>query len=169
MRTPWWFPAALLFLAALVQATLLPTLGMVRARPELVVTAVVIWAVLRGVREALPWAFAGGLLLDVFSQMPLGTAALALVVVAFCSSVGEASVFRTNFLLPTVIVFWGSVLYGALYLFLLRTHQYPVDWLGALRHSVVPSALLSTLLAPALYWLLSRVERRTRAIVPVEF
>lgn len=169
MKTPWWFPATLLFLAALLQATFLPAIGLIRARPELVVTAVVIWAVLRGVREALPWAFAGGLLLDVFSQMPLGTAALALVVVAFCSSVGEASVFRTNFLLPTVIVFWASVLYGALYLFLLRTHQYPVDWLGTLRHSVVPSAILSTLFAPPCYWLLSRVERRTRAIVPVEF
>jgi rod shape-determining protein MreD len=169
MRTPWWFPAGLLFLAALLQSTLLPTLGLIRARPELVVTTVVIWAVLRGAREALPWAFGGGLLLDVFSQMPLGTAALALVIVAFCSSVGEASVFRTNFLLPTVIVFWGSVLYGVLYLFLLRTHQLPVEWLGTLRHSVVPSAILSTVLAPPIYWLLSRVERRTRAIVPVEF
>jgi len=159
----------LLFVAALLQAAFFPALGLVRARPELVVTAVAIWAVLRGVREALPWAFIGGLLLDLFSQGPFGTAALALVIVAFCSSVGEASVFRTNFLLPTVIVFWASVLYGVIYLFLLRTHQMPVDWIGTLRHSVVPSALLSTACAPIVYWLLSRVERKTRSIVPVEW
>ena len=169
MKTPWWLAPSLLFFAALLQASLLPALGLDRARPELVVTAVVVWAVLRGAREALPWAFMGGLLLDLFSQGPFGTAALALVVVAFCSSVGEASVFRTNFLLPTVIVFWAGVLYGVLYLFLLRTHQFPVDWLGTLRHSVVPSALLSTVCAPPVYWLLSRIERRTRAIVPVEW
>lgn len=169
MKTPWWLAPALLFLAALLQASLLPSLGMDRARPELVVTTVVVWAVLRGVREALPWAFTGGLLLDLFSQGPFGTAALALVLVAFCSSVGEASVFRTNFLLPTVIVFWASVLYGLVYLFLLRTHQYPVDWIGTLRHGVVPSALLSTACAPLVYWGLSGIERRTRGIVPVEW
>ncbi|MGI8422747.1 MAG: rod shape-determining protein MreD [Chloroflexota bacterium] len=169
MKTPWWIAPCLLFVAALLQAAFFPALGLVRARPELVVTAVAIWAVLRGVREALPWAFIGGLLLDLFSQGPFGTAALALVIVAFCSSVGEASVFRTNFLLPTVIVFWASVLYGVIYLFLLRTHQMPVDWIGTLRHSVVPSALLSTACAPIVYWLLSRVERKTRSIVPVEW
>ena len=169
MRTPWWVAPGLLFVGALLQAAFFPAVGLVRARPELVVTVVAIWAVLRGVREALPWAFTGGLLLDLFSHGPFGTAALALVLVAFCSSVGEASVFRTNFLLPTIIVFWASVLYGVLYLFLLRTHQMPVDWLGTLRHSVIPSALLSTVCAPLLYLLLSRIERRTRAIVPVEW
>ena len=169
MRTPWWIAPALLFIGALLQATFFPAVGLVRARPELVVTAVAIWAVLRGVREALPWAFTGGLLLDLFSEGPLGTAALALVLVAFCSSVGEASVFRTNFLLPTVIVFGASLLYGVIYLFLLRTHQMPVDWLGTLQHSVLPSALLSTACAPLLYVFLSRIERRTRDVVPVEW
>lgn len=169
MKTPAWLPPALLFIAALLQSSFFPVLGMDRARPELVVTAVVIWAVLRGMREALPWAFIGGLLLDLFSQGPFGTAALALVIVAFCSSVGEASVFRTNFLLPTMIVFWAAVFYGVLYLFLLRTHQYPVDWLGTLRHSVVPSAIFSAACAPAVYWLLSKIERRTRVIAPVEW
>ena len=169
MRTPWWVAPGLLFVGALLQAAFFPAVGLVRVRPELVVTAVAIWAVLRGVREALPWAFTGGLLLDLFSHSPFGTAALALVLVAFCSSIGEVSVFRTNFLLPTVIVFWASVLYSLLYLFLLRTHQLPVDWLGTLRHSVVPSALLSTACAPLVYLLLSRIERRTRAIVPVEW
>jgi rod shape-determining protein MreD len=169
VKTPWWLAPGLLFIAALLQASLLPAMGFDRARPELVVTLVVVWAVLRGAREALPWAFTGGLLLDLFSEGPFGTAALALVLVAFCSSVGEASVFRTNFLLPAVIVFWAGVMYGLVYLFLLRTHQYPVDWIGTLRHSVVPSALLSTACAPLAYWLLNRVERRTRAVVPVEW
>ena len=169
MNTPWWLAPSLLFFAAVLQASFLPAFGLIQARPELVITLVVIWAVLRGVREALPWAFIGGLLLDLFSQMPLGTAALALVLIAFCSSVGEATVLRTNFLLPTIIVFWATVLYQLLYLFLMRTHQVPVEWVGTLRHSVVPSALLSAACAPPAYWLLSRIERRTRAIAPVEW
>lgn len=167
--TPWWIAPGVLFPAALLQSSLFPALGLDRARPDLVVTAVVVWAVLRGARAALPWAFAGGLLLDLFSSGPFGTAAFALVLVAFLSSVGEASVFRTSFLLPTVIAFWGSIVYGALFLFLLRTHQVPVDWLGSLRHSIVPTALWSTAAAPAVYWLLRRIDRHTRAITPVEW
>jgi rod shape-determining protein MreD len=169
VRPPWWLAPVCLLLAALTQASLLPALGLIRARPEPVLVAVVVWAVLRGPRGALPWAFGGGLLLDLFSQAPLGTASLALLLVALCSSVGEASIFRTSFLLPTVIVFWASVLYGVLYLFLLRTHQMPVEWLGTLRYSVVPSAILSAACAPAAYWVLSRVERATRVIQPVEW
>jgi rod shape-determining protein MreD len=169
MKPPWWTAPTLLFLAAVFQASLLPALGLIRARPELVLVAVVIWAVLRGVREALPLAFGGGLLLDLFSQAPLGTASLALLLVALCASVGEASIFRTSFLLPTIIVFWAGVLYGLVYLFLLRTHQVPVEWLGTLRHSVVPSAIMSAACAPAVYWVLSRVERATRVVKPVEW
>jgi rod shape-determining protein MreD len=169
MKTPWWIAPTILFFAALLQTSLLPGFGLVSVRPDLVVIAVVIWAVLRGVREALPWGFAGGLMLDLFSGAPYGTATLAMVLLAFCCSVGEFSVFRTNFVLPTVIVFWASVLYGVLFLFLLRTHQYPVEWIGTLRHSVVPSAILNTACAPIVYWLLSRVERATRGTVAVEW
>jgi rod shape-determining protein MreD len=167
MGTPWWLAGLLLLAAALIQGSLVPAMGFATIRPELVMQFVVIWAVMRGVREALPWAFFGGLLLDVLSGGPFGTAALALVLVAFCCSVGELSLFKSNLFLPLVAVFWGSVLYAVLYLFLLRTHQQPVDWLPTLRHVVVPNAFLDMLTAPFSYLLLSRIERRTRTTISV--
>ena len=160
--TPWWLPPLLLVLAALVQASLLPAVGLVAVRPNLVLQIVVIWAVLRGVREALPWALTGGVVLDTFSGAPFGTATLPLLVTAFCSSAGEISIFRSNLLLPLAVVFWGSLLYDALYLFLLATHQLPVSWLQTLRHIVVPGAILNMILAPLAYLVVSRIERRTR-------
>ena len=60
------------------------------------------------------------------------------MIVAFACSAGSASVFRDNPLLPVVMVFWASVLYGLLYLFLLRTHEIPVPWVSMLRQVVVP-------------------------------
>jgi rod shape-determining protein MreD len=169
MGAPWWIVTALLFCCALVQASLIPSLGFVAVRPDFVLQCVVMWAVMRGVREALPWAFAGGLLLDLFSAGPFGTAALAMVLVAFCSSAGQFSVFRSNVLLPVLIVFFASLLYGVIYLFLLRTHQLPVDWLGALRETVLPNAVVNTVLAPLTYAVLVRLERRTRATVAVDW
>jgi rod shape-determining protein MreD len=141
---------------------------LVSVRPDFVLVIVVIWAVLRGVRESIPWGFVGGLILDLFSGGPFGTASLALVMVAFCSSAGQVSVFRSNVLLPTVTVFWASVLYGVIYLFLLTPH-FQVEWLSTMRHIVLPNAVLNTVISPLLYWPISRLERRTRSTVAVDW
>jgi rod shape-determining protein MreD len=153
----------------MAQASLFPALGLVPVRPDLVLQMVVIWSLLRGWRQALAWGFAGGLLLDLFSGAPFGTATLAMVLVAFCCSAGNASAFRDNPLLPVVLVFWASVLYGLLFLFLLRTHELPVPWISMMRQVVVPNAIVNTVLAPLTFWLLSRVERRTRTTVAVDW
>ena len=167
MGAPWWMVTGLLFVAALVQASLIPAAGFGARRPDLVLQLVVVWAVLRGVRQALPWAFLGGLFLDLLSAAPFGTATLAMVLVAFCASAGQVGVFRSNLLPAVAIVFGASVLYALIFLFLLRTHQVPVEWLGTLRHVVVPNALLNTVLAPLAYVLLGQVERRTRGTAVV--
>ena len=67
------------------------------------------------------------------------------------------------------MVFWASVLYGLLYLFLLRTHEVPVPWLTSLRLVVVPGAIVNTVLAPLTFWLLTRIERRTRRTIAVDW
>jgi rod shape-determining protein MreD len=160
---------SLLFGGALLQASFFPSIGLVSVRPDLVLVVVVIWAVLRGAREALLWAAAGGAMLDLLSGAPFGTAMLAMVVVAFLSSIGEISLFRHSLVLPLVTVFWASVIYSLLYLFVLRTHEYSVEWLGTLRQVVVPTALLNTVVAPLVYAALSRIERRTRRSITVEW
>ena len=159
MGIPWWLATSILLTAALAQSSLLPAAGLVRVRPDLVLLCVVAWAALRGVREALPWAFVGGLLLDLFSGGLFGLSALALVLVAFCSCIGEVRVFRSAYILPSMTAFWGSILYGLLLLFFLTSLRQPVDWLPALRHVIVPGALLNTACAPVVYALLRRVER----------
>jgi rod shape-determining protein MreD len=169
MGTPWWLAPPLLFAAVLLQSSFFPALGIAWLRPDFVLQMVVIWAVLRGWREALPWGFVGGLLLDLFSGAPFGTASLAMVLVAFACSAGSFRVFRDNPLLPVVVVFWASVLYGLLYLFLLRTHEIPVPWVSMLRQMVVPGAIVNTLLAPLTFWGLTRLERRTRSTVAVDW
>lgn len=171
MGVPWWSAVCLLFTAALAQASLLPSVGFVTRRPDLVLACVVIWAALRGLREALPWAFVGGMMLDLLSGAPLGTASLALVLVASCASAGIGTIFPRNLFLPIVmvIVFGASLLYSVIYLFLLRTHEIPVEWSAALRQIVVPNALLNAVVSPVLYVLLSRLERATRRRLAVEW
>ena len=70
---------------------------------------------------------------------------------------------------PVLIVFVASLLYGLVFLFLLRTHQLPVDWLGTLRETVIPTAIVNTAVAPLAYAVLVRLERRTRSTVAVDW
>jgi rod shape-determining protein MreD len=169
MGTPLWVAPPLLLGAALLQSSFFPALGFPMLRPDIVLQMVVIWALLRGWREALPWGFVGGLCLDLFSGAPFGTASLALVLVAFCCSAGGVSAFRDNPLLPVMLIFWGTVLYGVLYLFLLRSHEMPVSWVGSLRQVVVPGAIVNTAMAPFTYWILARIEKRTRSTRAVDW
>lgn len=169
MGTPWYVAPPMLFAAALIQTSLLPFLPLAGIRLDLVLVLVVVWGILRGPKEGVAWAYVGGVWLDLVSGGPLGTAPLALVVVAFCTSVGEVNLFKTNAVLPVVVAFWATILYALVYLFLLRSQQFPVDWLGLLRSVAIPSGLVNAAAAAPAYYVLSRIERRTRAIAAVEW
>ena len=73
--------------AALLESTVVPHLGVGGTGPHLVLVLGVVWTVAAGVESGLVWAFVGGLALDVLVQRPLGSSAFALVV-----SLGAASV-----------------------------------------------------------------------------
>jgi rod shape-determining protein MreD len=65
---------------ALLQATAPRPLGLVGVFPNLVVLAVVLWTLRRGLEEGLRWALLGGLLMDVLSTGPIGANLLAMLV-----------------------------------------------------------------------------------------
>lgn len=64
-------------LAALLQGSVAPLIAIGGARPSLVVLAAGSWSVAAGAREAVWWAFVGGLASDLLSGGPLGAQALA--------------------------------------------------------------------------------------------
>ncbi|NCA14604.1 MAG: rod shape-determining protein MreD, partial [Proteobacteria bacterium] len=76
MGTRWWIPPLWLLGCAIVQGSLVPSLGVRQGRPDFVLQSVVIWAVTNGAREALGWALVGGICLDAVSGAPAGTATL---------------------------------------------------------------------------------------------
>src|SRR5439155_1281270 len=63
--------------AALLQGTVAPLIAIGAARPSLPILVAGCWAVAAGAREAVWWAFLGGLASDLLSGGPLGAFALA--------------------------------------------------------------------------------------------
>src|SRR3989442_6724668 len=63
--------------AALLQGTVAPLIAIGGARPSLPILVAGSWAVAAGAKEAVWWAFLGGLVSDLLSGGPLGAFALA--------------------------------------------------------------------------------------------
>src|SRR5512143_234247 len=95
---------ALLGLLAVVQSSVLTRVDPSTLHPNLMLLAVIAWALQRGSREGLTWGFVGGLALDVVSGVPLGLNALILTAAGYLAGLGEARIFRTNFILPVLII-----------------------------------------------------------------
>src|SRR6267143_7061714 len=78
--------------AALLQGTVAPLIAIGGARPLLPILVAGSWAVAAGAREAVWWAFLGGIVSDLLSGGPLGATALsALIPVAVIGMLDDQS------------------------------------------------------------------------------
>lgn len=148
---------------ALVQMTLLPAplgfppaflLVLVVCRVLLGIGSETIFAD-SGIEGAARWAFYGGLTLDVGSATPLGSHALALLAAVIVIAVGTVQLRVEGPLLPFLSVLIGALVYEAL-LAILVYHRSLVlsEWQGYIVNVMVPSVLLTLILALPLFFLL---------------
>ena len=134
-------------LLAVLQTSLVSHLRLLEGRPDLVLLAVVAWALTGKGREAMILGFAGGLFLDAFSAVPLGVSSAALVLVAVITSYSEGQFWGINPIMQLAAVLVGSVVYYAVILFALVAIGQPVDFQQALGQIVLPSLFLNLILA----------------------
>ncbi|MCC7353549.1 MAG: rod shape-determining protein MreD [Anaerolineae bacterium] len=151
----------LLGVMALLQVTVAPHITLAGVKPDLMLSIVVSWSLLRGVREGIAWAFLGGLWLDLFAGGPFGISALALMAVSLACAAGELNIFRSHLLLPLFTVVLGTAVFGLIYLLLLQVLGYTVVWLDALRRVMLPSMAFNALTLPLIYVPLGWLNRLT--------
>jgi rod shape-determining protein MreD len=155
--------APLLFLLALLQATLMPAVAGVR--PDLVLAAVVCWGLLEGPTEGAIWGLVGGFALDLLSGAPFGIHSFVLTMVGTLAGFGSALIPSEHaLLLPGMSVLCTIVEQGA-EVWLFRQAGWPLEWGPVLIAVVAPAAVLNLLLTLVLYPLTGLLHRRT---APVE-
>lgn len=134
-------------LLAILQTSLVSHLRLLEGRPDLVLLAVVAWALTGRGREAMILGFAGGIFLDAFSAVPLGVSSTALVAVAVISSYSEGQFWGINPIMQLAAVLVGSVVYYAAIIFALVAIGQPVDLQQALAQVVLPGLFVNLILA----------------------
>lgn len=133
--------------AALLQAIVLPRLRIFGGQPDLVLIIVLTWALLDHDREAMVWAFVGGLWLDLLSGVPVGISSLILVPIAYLVGLTEAGIYRTNIALPLALGGMGALGYHVLFLLALRfLAGMPMSWSAVFFYVTLPSVFFDLVL-----------------------
>ncbi len=137
----------LLFLLAIVQSAVLTHLRLLDGRPDLILLAVVGWALTGRWREAMGWGLAGGLMLDLLSGAPFGSSAIALILVAYVVSLTEGRLWEAHLLMPLGAILVASVAFYAISMAALFLSGQQPDLIESLTRVVLPGLFLNLLLA----------------------
>jgi len=136
--------------AALLQGSVVPFVSIAGARPNLPVLVAASWSVAVGAREAVWWAFVGGLAADLLSGGPLGALALASLVPVAAVGLGE-SVRPRSILGGALLVGVATLGAGLLYLLILLVVGQPLSDPVVLAGGAAAGAIYNGVLAIATY------------------
>lgn len=137
--------------AALLQGSVVPFVSVAGARPNLPVLVAASWSVAAGSREAIWWAFIGGLAADLLSGGPLGAMALAALVPVAAIGLGESSLRPRSVVGGAVLVGVATLGSGLLYLLILFVVGHPLTDPVLLAGGAAAGAVYNGVLAIATY------------------
>ncbi|HEX2908982.1 MAG TPA: rod shape-determining protein MreD [Phototrophicaceae bacterium] len=154
----------ILMLAAALQASIVPQFGFLGGRPDLVFLCVVAWAFNAPLRQALVWAFVGGILQDLLSAAPTGVSVIGLVLIAFALDLFRQQVYRVGLITIIVTMLAGSLVQQVLVMGLLLVSGFDIPIITSLGYVVFPTVVYNLAAILPVYvvlrWLQKRVAGR---------
>lgn len=148
--------AALILLVALTQGPVIQALFPLDVTPNIVLVLVVLWAGYHDMREGVLWAFAAGILLDLLLFAPLGSHALALMLVVLAIEPARHLAFGDNHAWALVAVFAGALVNDVIFLIVTAAAGHPLG-VATLWHFSIARALTDVIAAvvclPIVLWL----------------
>lgn len=152
---------ALPLAAALLQGSVVPFIDVAGARPNLVVLMAASWSVAAGAREAVWWAFFGGLAADLLSGGPLGALALASLVPVAAVGLADAQLRPRSVVAGAILVGLASLATSVIYVGILALVGMALPSAPVLAAAVTSGAVYNGVLAIATYPIARSLRRTT--------
>jgi len=159
--------AAMLLATVLVQVTWAPRITVAGAFPNLALVAVIAITWTAGLRPGMAWACVAGLMLDLTSEGPLGTHALALLAGAYLTGFWVRNLDRESVLHPIVAAAASTAVYSAVLLLADNVLGLAVPPLGAALELIVAASVYNAALMPGALVLVRKIHvQATRRVQP---
>jgi rod shape-determining protein MreD len=147
----------LLGILVILQTTIVSRIPLLQGTADLVLLAIIAWALQKKVRTAWEWSIIGGLMINIVSAIPLG-----IPLVAYCLATGMAiflrrRVWQVPILAMLVVTFFGTLITQSVTLIALRVAGSPISLGEALTLITLPSLVLNLIFAVPAYTLLSEL------------
>lgn len=156
------FAVVVPLVAALLQGSIVPFVAVAGARPNLVVLAAASWAVAMGPRQAVWWAFLGGLAADLLSGGPVGALALAALLPVAALGLADTQGRPRSALTGALLVGVASIAAGVIYVVILALAGTSLPDLPVLLANVVSGGIYNAVLAFGTYPLCRMARRGTQ-------
>lgn len=157
--------AVIIILFAALQTTLFKYIGIMGVEPNLLIVLVMVTGASRSKLEASVIGIIIGIILDSYSQFPFGVYTLLALYLALLSGIATNTVVKANYPIVLVTAFIGTFVYETfVYLFYLSQPFWSGglgavtgEWFHLIKSVVILEAVLNTVLAFLVYFILKRV------------
>jgi len=139
----------------MIQTAIISRLTLLNGSGDLILLALVAWALHERVRSALVWVLVGGLLVGWISGVPLLVPLIGYGLAVALARMIRRQVWQIPLLAMLFVTFWGTLMYHALTIVTLQFNGTPLSWENALTHVTLPSLVLNMVLAFPVYALLN--------------
>jgi rod shape-determining protein MreD len=131
---------------AILQSSLLSQVRLLEGAPDLILVAVIGWALTGRAEESMILGFIGGIFLDLLSGVPFGVTALALVIVTYVVSASENRFWGTHPLLQMAATLLSSGIFHAVIILSLVLTGRSIDFNILVSRVLLPTVFLNLLL-----------------------
>ena len=145
--------------AAVLQLTIVPYLGIAGAYPDLLLVLAVIATFAWSTEAGMTLAFVGGLMIDLLAPRPIGLTAFTLLLSTGIAAVFGRVIQRGRVLAPIVLIFVLSFVTDLTFLTLFAALRGKLD-VGDPIQLILPGAIYSTAIAVVLSPLATALNRR---------
>lgn len=158
----WAIAVAVLALVAIVQDFALPYFRIVGVRFDLMMAVLIAWSFVRGIEEAMVVVPLGGFMVSFFALEPLGASVIAYAPIVPLTLVKSFNALGSEALLAALVALAATFLHAILYLIVIDATGYSPDWTRGLIEVTIPAAFMNMLAAPALIYLMRRLDKERR-------
>ncbi|OGO38299.1 MAG: hypothetical protein A2W35_18750 [Chloroflexi bacterium RBG_16_57_11] len=139
----------------MIQSAVLSNIPLLHGTTDLVLVALLAWALQKRVRTAWFWAIIGGLLVGYVSALPFGAVLAGYLLAVGLAILLKQRIWQVPILAMLVATFFGTLLVNLVVITALRIVDTPLSFWEAINLVTLPSVLLNLLVAIPFYALFS--------------